>query len=74
MNDIEKQLADCRRIIAAQARELGAMDNFVDAYAAWALSDEHCGGPMFDAMVEASSKLQCMEAAFAAIHAAKGKS
>lgn len=37
--------------------ELERRQKFIDAYLAWAESGELCGGPLFDAMVEASSDL-----------------
>lgn len=67
--ELQRQLAECRRIIAEQARELGETDKFIDAYAAWALSDEQCGGPLFDDMVHASSYLSRMVKAFDVVRA-----
>lgn len=34
------------------------MLTFVEAYDAWAQSKEHCGGPLFEAMVEARQHLE----------------
>lgn len=37
-----------------------SMEKFIDAYDAWAMSSEQCGGDLFDRMLAARSRLACI--------------
>ncbi len=41
----------------AIAESIREMTEFIQAYDAWAVSREQCGGPLFDAMVEARERV-----------------